>query len=130
MPSLIALATAHRTVRMAAERADGSTETIRRWARCHVIDCRRNEMGNWMFAGDDIDAAPNDRERAYHNAGCLRSAIADLVDMTVLEATKLAGPRGLAFDPAFSQRTQELMLYVRQHHGALDLADLGRHVHC
>ena len=56
-------------------------------------------------------------------AGCALASGAD-------PPSALAGPRGLAFDPAFSQRTQELMLYVRQHHGAQDLADLGRHVHC
>lgn len=43
------------TVRMAAARADVSTETVRRWARAKSVDCRRNEMGNWMFAGSDID---------------------------------------------------------------------------
>jgi len=47
------------TVRQAAARAGVSTETVRRWARAHSIDCRRNDFGNWMFAGDDIDAHKN-----------------------------------------------------------------------
>ena len=44
------------TVRQAAARAGVSTETVRRWARGRTIDCRRNEMGNWVFTADDIDA--------------------------------------------------------------------------
>lgn len=44
------------TVRQAAARANVSTETVRRWARGKRIDCRRNEMGNWVFAAEDIDA--------------------------------------------------------------------------
>lgn len=44
------------TVRMAASRGGVSTETVRRWARAGAIDCRRNDLGNWMFAGEDIDA--------------------------------------------------------------------------
>jgi predicted site-specific integrase-resolvase len=44
------------TVRDAAARAGVSTETVRRWARGKTIDCRRNDLGNWMFNGEDIDA--------------------------------------------------------------------------
>ncbi len=78
-----------------------------------------------QFAGHSVDLAPEDKRGAYPNAACLRAAIADLTDSVILEAAKLAGPRGLALDAVFSDRTQELMRYVRQHHGAKDLADLG-----
>ncbi len=109
----------------AALASPGSASPHRHAAAGHLLSAGWQIEALLHFAGRSIDLAPDDKYRAYRNAACLRAAIADLVDSVVLEAAKLVGPRGLAFDSAFSDRTQELMLYVRQHHGAKDLADLG-----
>jgi alkylation response protein AidB-like acyl-CoA dehydrogenase len=77
-------------------------------------------------AGRQIDAAPVDRPSAIRRAICCRSAVRLLVEHVVTVASDLVGPRGLAFDERIARRVAELGLYVRQHHGGRDLADLGR----
>lgn len=109
----------------AALASPGSASPHRDAAAGYLISAGWQIEALLRFAGHSIDLAPDDKHRAYRNAACLRAAIADLTDSVILESAKLAGPRGLAFNSAFSDRTQELMLYVRQHHGAKDLADLG-----
>ncbi|WP_285137601.1 acyl-CoA dehydrogenase [Microbacterium sp. lyk4-40-TSB-66] len=54
-----------------------------------------------------------------------RTVVADAVETTISEAAHALGPRPLVADEAHARRVADLQVYVRQHHGARDLAKIG-----
>jgi alkylation response protein AidB-like acyl-CoA dehydrogenase len=57
-----------------------------------------------------------------------RAVVADSVERVLHQAGHALGPAPLAFDAEYAARVADLQLYVRQHHGERDLADLGSRV--
>ena len=58
----------------------------------------------------------------------VRSVVADAAERVLHQARHALGPAPLAFDAGHAARVADLELYVRQHHGERDLAELGRRV--
>jgi hypothetical protein len=54
-----------------------------------------------------------------------RTVVADAVETTISEAAHALGPLPLVADEAHARRVADLQVYVRQHHGARDLAKIG-----
>jgi alkylation response protein AidB-like acyl-CoA dehydrogenase len=57
-----------------------------------------------------------------------RAVVADSVERVLHQAGHALGPAPLAFDADYAARVADLQLYVRQHHGERDLAELGSRV--
>jgi alkylation response protein AidB-like acyl-CoA dehydrogenase len=57
-----------------------------------------------------------------------RTVVADAVETVLAEAAQALGPLPLVADEAHARRVADLQIYVRQHHGARDLARIGRDV--
>lgn len=76
-------------------------------------------------AGDEIDAAPHDggaaRRRALSVRHLTERACTEIVD----RFGRALGPRPFVADAAVAERTADLHLYLRQHHGERDLHMLG-----
>ena len=56
----------------------------------------------------------------------VRAVVADCVEAVLRHVGHALGPTPLAFDAEHAARVADLGLYVRQHHGERDLAELGR----
>ena len=54
--------------------------------------------------------------------------VAQTVDTVIRVADHAMGPAPLAHDAEHAQRVSDLRLYVRQHHAARDVTDLGSRV--
>ncbi len=54
-----------------------------------------------------------------------RAVVADAVERVLHQSGHALGPGPLAFDPDHAARVADLEIYVRQHHGERDLAELG-----
>ncbi len=58
-------------------------------------------------------------------AGRTRAVVADAAERTLVTAGHALGPAPLAFDEEHARRVADLQLYLRQHHGERDLAEIG-----
>jgi alkylation response protein AidB-like acyl-CoA dehydrogenase len=58
----------------------------------------------------------------------VRAAVANAAERTIRQVGHALGPAPLAFDEDHARRVADLELYVRQHHGERDLAQLGHAV--
>lgn len=58
-------------------------------------------------------------------AARIRAVVADAAERTLGTAGHALGPAPLAFDEEHARRVADLQLYLRQHHGERDLADIG-----
>ena len=81
----------------------------------------------------EIAAAVMDSGNAAGQAGALLAARVRAVVVTAAEGVlsdvgHALGPAPLAFDEAYARRTADLGIYLRQHHGDRDLAELGLQV--
>ncbi|MEM9691323.1 MAG: hypothetical protein AAGA56_02155 [Myxococcota bacterium] len=62
----------------------------------------------------------------YHStAVCLRHVVERVCKEAIERCCRLGGPRAMAGTPGFLRRLSELRLYLGQHHGDRDLADLA-----
>ncbi|NYH77545.1 alkylation response protein AidB-like acyl-CoA dehydrogenase [Actinopolyspora biskrensis] len=71
---------------------------------------------------DDSEADPSGA------AATCRSAVEHAARQVLERAPRVSGPGPLTRDPVFSRRLADLEVYVRQHHGERELAELGRRV--
>lgn len=62
---------------------------------------------------------------AWSEAQRVRGTVAAAVERILLVVNTNRGPTPLAFDEAYAKRTADLALYIRQHHGQRDDAQLG-----
>jgi alkylation response protein AidB-like acyl-CoA dehydrogenase len=72
-------------------------------------------------AGEQMDAAPDDRPEAQRRALIVRHLIERLCSEVMDRFGRLSGPQLLAFDAAIALRHAELTLYLRQCHAERDL---------
>ncbi len=88
-------------------------------------------------AREALGAAAVEADSAFHTgsgeaeelvAVRARSMVAQTVDTVIRVADHAMGPAPLAHDAEHAQRVSDLRLYVRQHHAARDVADLGSRV--
>ncbi len=77
-------------------------------------------------AGREIDRCPDDAEAAQARAQSLRHTVERLATDLLDRFGRALGPRPFTTDAAVSQRWADTHLYLRQHHGERDLAELGR----
>lgn len=91
----------------------GAADTALHASRCVLVD-----------AADAVDSGAV-RDPAVLALRC-RSVVADAAERVLQHAGHALGPAPMAFDQAHSARVADLELYVRQHHGERDLAELGR----
>jgi hypothetical protein len=77
------------------------------------------------LAAEAIDGAVADGQDGGLLAARVRSVIAGAVETVLLQVGHALGPARLAFDESYARRVADLEIYIRQHHGERDLADLG-----
>ncbi len=77
-------------------------------------------------AGRQIDEYTDDIERARSRAYAVRHTVERLSNDVLDRFGRAFGPRPFTTDAAVSQRWADSHLYLRQHHGERDLAELGR----
>ncbi|WP_370874573.1 hypothetical protein [Pseudarthrobacter defluvii] len=65
-------------------------------------------------------------QSTWSEAKRVRGTVAAAVERVLHLVASNRGPGPLAFDEPYAKRTADLALYVRQHHGARDDAQLGR----
>jgi alkylation response protein AidB-like acyl-CoA dehydrogenase len=99
----------HRRAHLGALRADT-------WAMRAVLST----------AGHHIDERPDDIESARSRAYAVRHIVERLANDVLDRFGRAFGPRPFATNSAVSQRWADSHLYLRQHHGERDLAELGR----
>ena len=77
-------------------------------------------------AADEIDADPEDREGSGRARALRIRAVAESAGTEVMNRVGRAlGAGPLSHDEAHSRRVADLTVYLRQHHGEADLAQLG-----
>jgi hypothetical protein len=74
-----------------------------------------------------IDAGELSDARAWSEALRVRGNVATAVERIQTLVSQNLGPGPLAFDPVYGKRMADLSLYIRQHHGMRDDAQLGAH---
>ena len=84
-------------------------------------------------SGLEIAAAAMDSGNAEGPAGALlaarvRAVVVAAAERVLTDVGHALGPAPLAFDEAYARRTADLGIYLRQHHGERDLAELGLQV--
>ncbi|MET1022512.1 MAG: acyl-CoA dehydrogenase family protein [Arthrobacter sp.] len=72
-----------------------------------------------------IDAGKLSGPGAWGEALRVRGDVATAVERIQMLVSQNLGPGPLAFDPVYGKRMSDLSLYVRQHHGMRDDAQLG-----
>jgi alkylation response protein AidB-like acyl-CoA dehydrogenase len=77
-------------------------------------------------AGHQIDERPDEIESARARAYAVRHTVERLATDVLDRFGRAFGPRPFTTDAAVSQRWSDSHLYLRQHHGERDLAELGR----
>jgi alkylation response protein AidB-like acyl-CoA dehydrogenase len=77
-------------------------------------------------AGRQIDRSPDDVEHARSRAYAVRHTVERLATDMLDRFGRAFGPRPFTTDAGVSQRWADTHLYLRQHHGERDLAELGR----
>lgn len=74
-----------------------------------------------------IDADPQDvAGRARRDAQSVRATVVAAAEDVLTRVAHALGPAPLAFDHEHAQRVADLTVFLRQHHGERDLAELGR----
>lgn len=74
-----------------------------------------------------IDSDPADLARqAQRDAQSVRATIVAAAECVIDRTAHALGPAPLAFDAEHAQRVADLAVFIRQHHGERDLAELGR----
>lgn len=74
-----------------------------------------------------FDADPDDLAgSARRDALSVRATIVSTAEAVLLRSGRALGPAPLAFDAEHAQRVADLAVFIRQHHGERDLAELGR----
>lgn len=76
-------------------------------------------------AGDQIDAAPKDRDAAEHRARAVRHTTERLCSDVLDRFSRAMGPRPFVECPELSRRFADTHLYLRQHHGERELEALA-----
>ncbi|MBE2998315.1 acyl-CoA dehydrogenase [Nocardiopsis sp. HNM0947] len=77
-------------------------------------------------AAEEIDDDPDDLGgRAAERALLVRSVVASACSSVLGHCAEALGAGPLASDAAYTRAAQDLSVYIRQHHGARDLAQLG-----
>ena len=76
-------------------------------------------------AGREIDRRPDDLDAARTRAQALRYTVERLATEMLDRFGRAFGPRPFTEDGAVSSRWADTHLYLRQHHGERDLAELG-----
>jgi alkylation response protein AidB-like acyl-CoA dehydrogenase len=99
----------HRRAHLGALRADT-------WAMRAVLST----------AGNQIDERPDDVESGRSRAYAVRHIVERLSTDVLDRFGRAFGPRPFATNAEMSQRWADSHLYLRQHHGERDLAELGR----
>lgn len=99
----------HRRAHLGALRADT-------WAMRAVLST----------AGHQIDERPDEIESARSRAYAVRHIVERLATDVLDRFGRAFGPRPFATNAEVSQRWADSHLYLRQHHGERDLAELGR----
>jgi hypothetical protein len=77
-------------------------------------------------AGDGTDADPGNGPAARRRALATRHLVERACHQIVDRFSQAFGPRPFTADASLGQRVADLHLYLRQHHGDRDLAELGR----
>ncbi len=81
----------------------------------------------WLGAtAQAVDAGELDGADAWPEALRVRATVAAAVERVLDLAARNRGPAPLAFDRTYAKRMADLSLYVRQHHGSRDDAQLAR----
>jgi alkylation response protein AidB-like acyl-CoA dehydrogenase len=76
---------------------------------------------------DRIDADPSDDAGgARRDAQSVRATVVAVAEDILTRVAHALGPAPLAFDAEHAQRVADLTVFIRQHHGERDLAELGR----
>jgi alkylation response protein AidB-like acyl-CoA dehydrogenase len=74
-----------------------------------------------------IDLDPGDEHRmARRDAQSVRATVVACAEGVMTHTAHALGPAPLAFDAGHAQRVSDLQVFIRQHHGERDLAELGR----
>lgn len=79
-------------------------------------------------AGDDADRAPRDVDAARRRARIVRHTIHEQATSVLDEFMRASGPRPMVDGSGAGQRIADVQLYLRQHHGRRELAELGTDV--
>lgn len=95
----------------------GTADAARFSARC-ALDA----------AAAEVDAGAADGERGALLAARVRAVVSAAGERILREVGHALGPAPLAFDEVHARRVADLEIYLRQHHGERDLADLGARV--
>jgi alkylation response protein AidB-like acyl-CoA dehydrogenase len=78
-------------------------------------------------AADDFDDDPtNERQRAKFRALVTRQVVHDSAHAVLEQVASAGGARPLCHDEAQSRRAADLYIYLSQHHGNADAAEIGR----
>ncbi|MEO6989226.1 MAG: hypothetical protein ABI239_11325 [Aquihabitans sp.] len=77
------------------------------------------------WAAEAADRSFDDLQEAQYRAIAVRSLIERSCTRTVDEFARAWGPRPFVTDESTAQRVADIQLYVRQHHGDVDLVALG-----
>jgi hypothetical protein len=78
-------------------------------------------------AADDFDDDPtNERQRAKFRALVTRQVVHDSAYAVLEKVASAGGARPLCHDEAQSRRAADLYIYLSQHHGNADAAEIGR----
>jgi hypothetical protein len=75
---------------------------------------------------DDGTLGSDGNQSTWSEAQRVRGTVAAAVERVLCLVGSNRGPGPLAFDEPYAKRMADLALYVRQHHGARDDAQLGR----
>ncbi|MHA7292165.1 hypothetical protein ACX80V_21395 [Arthrobacter sp. MDT3-24] len=94
-----------------------------------LIDGGQLSNDGGLSAGEDArepGAHPVADRSAWSEALRVRGTVAAAVERVLSLVSRNRGPAPLAFDEPYAKRMADLALYVRQHHGMRDDAQLGR----
>jgi hypothetical protein len=76
---------------------------------------------------DEIDADPTDESgRSRYRALVTRQVVHDAALVVLTRVATAGGARPLCHDAEQSRRAADLYVYLAQHHGGVDAAELGR----
>jgi hypothetical protein len=79
-----------------------------------------------VAAAAEVDAHPEDVDRAKIRTQRVRAIVESAGTQTVDRVGRALGATPLATDPSHTQAVTDLLVYLRQSHAERDLAALGR----
>jgi hypothetical protein len=89
-----------------------------------AVETMRNVLHN---VADAIDEDPLDvGRRAHFHALIARQVVHDSAEKVLARVASAGGARPLCLDPDQARRAADLYVYLSQHHGRVDAAELGR----